>query len=252
MKDILPRSARKSAFLRVSPAMGGILVAVLVLLGGPTACRRIEHDLNTQAVRKDDRSPPTFELVEDPPLQSSNPTGSATPPNRRIVTARIPNSETGSSPGSFYTPRPVKALQPIRFQPGMSTLDKIARRQLTAHAKWIIQNPGIWFILEGHTGVQVGAGYAYNLGQTRAKNVKQFLEMQGIQKDRLLNISYGRDRPGLNEVSPNARRINNRVELKGYILPAGLDPPIRQFQHPDPPPGTPVVEPKLSGVELDE
>jgi outer membrane protein OmpA-like peptidoglycan-associated protein len=227
---------------------GGI---ALISAGCLAGCQLIHPDSDIYLVGSEDKSPPAFELIEEPLPQPEDPPGSLIPPGKKVV-AQASVAERTSQELSPGKPVPVRIFKPVRFQPDMTTLDKTARKQLTQDAKWIIQNPSVWYMIEGHTGTLAGPAYAYHLGQARAGNVRQFLQNQGIRSGILFDISYGRDRPVLDAGTPEAGQLNNRVEMYGFFLPNGVDIPARKFKPSDPAPEAAMFEPDNPGIELYE
>ncbi|MCU0908115.1 MAG: peptidoglycan-associated lipoprotein Pal [Rhodobacteraceae bacterium] len=83
----------------------------------------------------------------------------------------------------------------VFFAVDQSTLSDDARRTLTNHAIWLMENRDFNAIIEGHADEQGTREYNIALSARRASAVIQFLISQGIAADRLRPIPYGKERP---------------------------------------------------------
>lgn len=84
---------------------------------------------------------------------------------------------------------------------------------LLAHAKNLMENPGLKLRIDGHTDERGSAEYNVGLGERRAKTVDRFIAFKGIPKDRLVAVSYGKEQPAVHGHNEEAWRMNRRVEL---------------------------------------
>lgn len=67
--------------------------------------------------------------------------------------------------------------------------------------------------LEGNTDERGSREYNVALGWKRAKAVEHFLLSQGVSKDQIEVISYGKEKPADHGHNPNAWAKNRRVEI---------------------------------------
>ena len=75
-------------------------------------------------------------------------------------------------------------------------------------------NPDIEHLLiEGHTNSRASRLYNRRLSQARAEAVAAWLELNGIQGERLIPKGFGEDRPLVKDSHPDAMIINRRVEF---------------------------------------
>ena len=83
----------------------------------------------------------------------------------------------------------------VLFAVDQSTLSPEARTILQGQAQWLASNPSYAIIVEGHADEQGTREYNLALGARRAAAVQQFLMAQGVARDRMKTISYGKERP---------------------------------------------------------
>ena len=75
---------------------------------------------------------------------------------------------------------------------------------LRAHAGYLISNPSVSVLVEGHADERGSREYNIGLGERRANAVRTFLEAEGVSTSQINTISYGEERPmamGHDEVS---------------------------------------------------
>ena len=85
-----------------------------------------------------------------------------------------------------------------------STLTPKSIETLKAQAKWLKNKTAIKITVEGHADERGTREYNLALGERRASAVRSFLISQGISAERILVVSYGKERPavaGSNEIA---------------------------------------------------
>jgi peptidoglycan-associated lipoprotein len=70
-----------------------------------------------------------------------------------------------------------------------------ARATLAAHARWLIANPSVRALLEGHSDDRDTRAHAIGLGERRAAAVRDYLVSLGVPRSRLIVTSWGKERP---------------------------------------------------------
>ena len=101
----------------------------------------------------------------------------------------------------------------VYFEKGRYRLQPEAQEILKRKAQFLKKYPEISVILEGHTDEGGSKETNLALGDRRAGEVKSFLIREGIETERLIPVSFGRERPidaGKTEAS---RAKNRRVHL---------------------------------------
>ncbi len=76
------------------------------------------------------------------------------------------------------------------------------------------KNPDLRIEIQGHCDIIGSAAYNQALSVKRAKAVREYLVMQGIDKDRLEVKGFGYTRPCAPSDTPEGRHRNRRVEFK--------------------------------------
>lgn len=101
----------------------------------------------------------------------------------------------------------------VYFKPNSAVLDNAGKEILWKKILWLVENPGMALVIEGHSD-RLGSEIAnLIMGQRRAASVKVFFVEMGIPDEQLVTISYGEERladPGETEES---RAKNRRVSF---------------------------------------
>lgn len=101
----------------------------------------------------------------------------------------------------------------VYFDFDQATLKPDARALLLAHAERLKDDPTD-VRLEGHADERGSREYNMALGERRAKAVRDFLVLQGVDRGDLEVISYGEERPLAMGSNEQAWSKNRRVEIK--------------------------------------
>jgi outer membrane protein OmpA-like peptidoglycan-associated protein len=99
------------------------------------------------------------------------------------------------------------------FAVGKADLTDEAKGYLKEAAATLLEYPNADVEIEGHTDSTGSAKLNQELSEKRAKNVMNFLIEQGVQKERLSAVGYGKDRPIADNKTEEGRATNRRVEL---------------------------------------
>jgi len=84
---------------------------------------------------------------------------------------------------------------------------------VSAHAKFLNDNPARKLRLEGHSDERGSREYNIGLGERRAQSVRRALLLQGVNEAQLTTVSYGEERPAVQGSDETAYAKNRRVEL---------------------------------------
>jgi outer membrane protein OmpA-like peptidoglycan-associated protein len=105
-------------------------------------------------------------------------------------------------------------LNHLIFAQGQSTIEPQSFAELDEIALMMTENPKIEIQLEGHTD-NVGSSDAnLKLSQQRVDAVKNYIVKKGIKKSRVKTKAFGGSKPLRNEMTPEARVLNRRVEMR--------------------------------------
>ena len=105
-------------------------------------------------------------------------------------------------------------LQTIYFAFDKSDLTNDSTNTLKENANYLISNPNLKIVLEGHTDNRGTTEYNLALGQRRALKVKKYYEQLGIEHSRIATISYGAEKPVDSNDNDVAWAKNRRAETK--------------------------------------
>ncbi|HEY3430683.1 MAG TPA: OmpA family protein, partial [Cyclobacteriaceae bacterium] len=105
-------------------------------------------------------------------------------------------------------------LEDLIFAQGKSVIDPKSHKGLNEVVQMMKENPTIEIQLEGHTDNQGSSKANLSLSQDRVDAVKKYLVQKGISKNRIQTKAYGGTQPLGNELTPEARMKNRRVEMR--------------------------------------
>jgi peptidoglycan-associated lipoprotein len=108
----------------------------------------------------------------------------------------------------------VSELRTVHFNFDSSSLTSEGQRILRDNVAYLLANPNINVVVEGHCDNRGTVAYNLALGQRRAMQVKAQYVALGVPANRIATISYGKEQPvelGNNEM---AWAANRRAETK--------------------------------------
>ena len=101
----------------------------------------------------------------------------------------------------------------IYFKKGSYQLLPEARTVLYRKTDFLKKYPQVSIIIEGHTDESGSRETNIAFGEHRSGAVKSFLIKEGIQRERMVAVSYGKERPVDTAKTANARAKNRRVHF---------------------------------------
>jgi len=108
---------------------------------------------------------------------------------------------------------PATGLQKIYFDYDSFALRPDAMKTLSENADKIKKVPDVLIQVEGHCDERGTQEYNLALGEKRALAVRDYYIKLGISGDRLLTISYGKERPVAQGHDEGAYKQNRRAEF---------------------------------------
>jgi len=105
-------------------------------------------------------------------------------------------------------------LRTINFDFDKYDIRSDARGVLAQNADYLKANSSIKVQIEGHCDERGSTEYNIALGEKRANAAKQYLADLGVGNDRVSTISYGEERPLVDESNPEAWAKNRRAEFR--------------------------------------
>ena len=154
------------------------------------------------ACSSSDKSPSA--KLFSPPESLSNPVN---------IAARSPSAMEAISRGVAAVTPPGAALKDVYYQFDSINLEPEAQEILMKNAAWLRENPKTRVEIEGHCDDLGSAEYNLALGAKRAQAAREFLLTQGIDPDRLVTISYGKEAPACFELTEECRVQNRRARF---------------------------------------
>jgi peptidoglycan-associated lipoprotein len=107
-----------------------------------------------------------------------------------------------------------KGMETVLFDYDSYALTANAQALLKNNAEWLLRNPEVKAIIEGHCDERGSDEYNLALGERRALAAKHFRAEQGVAPERLASISYGEERPASTGHTEMAWKQNRRVEFR--------------------------------------
>lgn len=108
----------------------------------------------------------------------------------------------------------VMRLTKLIFEVGKSKISPESYEELDLVLKMLNENPTMVIQLEGHTDYIGNANENMKLSQKRVESVKAYLVSRGIARDRIKTKAFGGTQPLSRDDTPEAHRMNRRVELR--------------------------------------
>lgn len=104
------------------------------------------------------------------------------------------NRDANRSTDMFGAPE-AEGLLVVHFPYDSAVLTEEAQGTLRANAELLRANPQAKLVIEGHTDERGANEYNLALGERRAKTVREYLALLGIDASRMQTVSYGEDQP---------------------------------------------------------
>ncbi len=107
-----------------------------------------------------------------------------------------------------------EGLRTINFDFDKYDVRSDARNILAQNADYLKKNTSVKVQIEGHCDERGSTEYNIALGERRANAAKQYLGDLGVGSDRVSTVSYGEERPLVDESNPDAWAKNRRAEFR--------------------------------------
>ncbi len=101
----------------------------------------------------------------------------------------------------------------IYFEFDSSQVDEQSRQVIEAHSQFLIENPDVNVVLEGHADERGTREYNLALGERRANTVAEIMVAYGVSAGRVQTVSYGEERPAALGSDESAWQLNRRVVI---------------------------------------
>ena len=114
---------------------------------------------------------------------------------------------------SLNDPNSPLSQRVLYFDLDSSQIKDEDREIISTHAEFLAAHSEITVVLEGHADERGSREYNIALGEKRAKVVKQFMTLQGVDEKQIQVISFGEERPVALGHDSSAWNLNRRVEI---------------------------------------
>lgn len=101
----------------------------------------------------------------------------------------------------------------VYFEFDSTAVDEPSRQVIEAHSQFLIENPDVNVVLEGHADERGTREYNLALGERRANSVAEIMIAYGVSAGRIQTISYGEERPAALGSDESAWQLNRRVVI---------------------------------------
>ena len=108
----------------------------------------------------------------------------------------------------------VPELKAVYFDFDKAVLRPDAVDAMTNNTTWLKENADALVLIEGNCDERGTAEYNLALGDRRAKSAMEYLEANGIPKERLSTVSYGKERPVCTEDTEDCKNQNRRADFR--------------------------------------
>ena len=174
--------------------IGYMLVLVTLALFGMAACAQTpaspdEQPLESYSESEADEAAAESELIPPPEIEEE------------ATLSDDPSAEQFIS-------------EDIYFKKGSAALQPDARAILQRKAGWLLDNPDVKIIIQGHTDEPGSEEANFALGDRRAGSVISYLIELGIDMARMTAVSYGNEKPVSMGAEEESRAQNRRVHFE--------------------------------------
>jgi peptidoglycan-associated lipoprotein len=163
----------------------------------------------------EEQAPPdeSTQMIEEQPVLPEETIEYETASAEQEIEEAPPEEDFPAGMGLFTS-------EDIYFKKGSAALTPEAQEILIQKAAWLLDHPQVTVIIQGHSDENGTAEYNLALGERRAGSVMSFLIRQGVERSRLVAVSYGKERrvdPGKSDTArANNRRTHFVIEMVEY------------------------------------
>ena len=158
-----------------------------------------------------------------PPAPEQTPSGVETrTPGALPKPVSTPSPVTTSpfdpmSPKSIADSRSPLSKRDVFFDYDSYVIRADAQSLITTHARFMVANPAMKMLVQGHADERGSREYNLALGQKRAEAVKKSLALLGVSEGQVEAVSLGEEKPACSEPSEDCWAQNRR----GHVLYSG-------------------------------
>jgi peptidoglycan-associated lipoprotein len=172
--------------------------------------------------RQGGSSAPAREVPSQAAQVMPPPIVAAAPPPAAVAMAPAPQAQEPEKPkaeevmqrpkNDEYVTAP--ELKSVYFDFDKSNLRQDAVDTMVNNVTWLKENADTFVLIEGNADERGTAEYNLALGDRRAKSTMDYLEANGIPKDRMATVSYGKEHPTCTNATEECRYQNRRADFR--------------------------------------
>lgn len=153
--------------------------------------------------------------MSDPAATATVWTASGAAPGRHQLTVTTSDGRGGTASAivNIDVVPTTLAFQEVQFDLDQAALRPEAVVILARAVSALKETPGVRIYIEGHASEEGTEDYNLELGERRAKAVRDYLVSHGVEAGRLDTVSYGEERPKYDNSREETRRLNRRAAL---------------------------------------
>ena len=124
------------------------------------------------------------------------------------------SSENGYKANGFVTGSEISSLESvIYFEYDSAIVSSEYDELLLGVSTYLINNPQVKIVLEGHTDERGTREYNLALGEERANSVLKQLNILGVSRQQMSSLSFGEENPSALGIENDILALNRRVEI---------------------------------------
>jgi peptidoglycan-associated lipoprotein len=132
-----------------------------------------------------------------------------------------PAPDTGAKPlvtaplgaAALKDPSNILSRRSVYFDFDSNLVKDEFRPLVTAHARYLQQNPGARMRIEGNADERGSREYNIALGQRRSEAVKQMMQLLGARPDQIESVSFGEEKPRATGHDEKSWAENRRADI---------------------------------------
>jgi peptidoglycan-associated lipoprotein len=149
-------------------------------------------------------------------VEERQPTATPTPPPKPPETQVTPRKEepvTGKALSPLKDPNNILSKRSVFFDYDSSIVKDEFKPLVTAHARYLTQNPAARVTIQGNTDERGSREYNIALGQRRADSLKQMMVLLGAKEQQIETVSFGEEKPRAEAHDEAAYAQNRRDDI---------------------------------------
>ena len=137
----------------------------------------------------------------------------AAPPKPAPDTGAKPLVDKPLGAAALKDPGNILSRRSVYFDFDSNLVKDEYRPLVTAHARYLQQNPGAKMRIEGNADERGSREYNIALGQRRSEAVKQMMQLLGARPDQIESVSFGEEKPKATGHDEAAWAENRRADI---------------------------------------